>query len=124
MKRALLLAPLAALALLTARPTLAQEADPWAELVELGQFMRTNDYGRPILNVGFAGLQCMTPDPEDVRIALEQSDALARRAAELAVVLPGRQHVEALQIAQIARRDYWGVMNAKPSERCYVPPAE
>jgi hypothetical protein len=120
MKRLFVLAPVAALALVAfATPASAAPADDLQSLrVDAIQVARDVSHLRTDVN------HCRGADDAEVQQLAGASNDISRRAAGLAPLLGGRQHVIALDLQMNAENDFWYLVSLQAPEICYQPPAE
>lgn len=118
MHRLLILAPAAALALLSfAGPVSAQAEDLRAEVSAFRREVHASHR-----DVGQLRRCNADRDPVEIQRASDTARAVAAHADALAARLPGKEHVQMLTIRDIAEMDSWLVWTMP--EICYQPPAE
>jgi len=122
MKR-FLLVPTMALAIVTfAAPANAQAADPAAEVREVTREVIQNR--NAVDRIDLLVNQCQVPDSEQIAALMATANDLSRRAAAVAPLVPGMQHVQALNLQSIAETNFWRLQHPPVADQCYVPPSE
>lgn len=118
-----LLAPVAALALLTmAVPASAQTTDPIVEVRRIYHDVQVNEaWVDAVLR---AWKVCQAPDPDQLEALTTEANELSRQAGGVAPLVGGINHALILEAQSKAETSFWRLTHLEEPAMCYQPPAE